>query len=251
MVQHFNAAIELTIYVGSLGKSLTPDSDTISIAILSPPLPDNEMLSWTELLESDRFFPTKSWELPGKDFIEFLTSTNNYNVDVPTKDNIKKVTESAQMLREKLQSDPLVPDSDILTEIDTLAQLAQEAKEKCTSIDWYDVVEKILALKDFKPQDRLPRMETIVEMLSTFSNIASFYVSLNQGSLHFGTGFNGKYHCEASIASLLTSGHSGRLNDFEEWLNTLPEEEINQPEIKALLDGIKASHIFMYRLNLC
>ena len=272
MVHYFDAAKVLITYVTSLGQSLT--SDIISIAILSPALPDKDMLPWTELLETERFYPTLPGETSGKDFVEYLMGSDSYKTVHPTKEDIKKVTTSAQELKDKLELDLLTPN--ILTKIDELAEKvkntcisalvleenkksnldtltkidtpAQEGKK--TLVDWYDVYTEILALTDSQPQDRPAKFWTIVDVLSTLSKDASFYSSLKQGSLHHGTNFNGKYHCEAYIASLLALlDHSGGyVDDFEERLNTLSGPQIDR--IKELLDKIKASQVFMHHLNL-
>ena len=53
------------------------------------------------------------------------------------------------------------------------------------------------------------------------------------------------YHCEAYIASLLTSLEHD-VKDFKEGLDT---EGIRQ--IDVVLEIFKASHFFMHHLNLC
>ena len=108
-------------------------------------------------------------------------------------------------------------------------------KKKCTSTDWHDVIEAVLALKDFQPLDRLVKMQAIGDMLGTLSNNASFYNSLKHSPLSQGNFIRGMYHCEAYIASLLNLVGSGQhINNLEE-----------------ILDGMKVSCIFMHHLNLC
>jgi hypothetical protein len=67
MVHYFDAASVLNKHM----RSLSPNA-TISITIMSPPLPDRKMLTWIEVLKSDRFFPKLETEAPGEDFIKFL-----------------------------------------------------------------------------------------------------------------------------------------------------------------------------------
>jgi hypothetical protein len=220
MVHYFDASKVLTVYFSSMTNV------SISVKILSPPLPSKEMLSWTDLLATEHFFPAVPKKLSGKDLSEFLT--NSYNAEV-------EVLNSALLLKGNLELD--VPTSDILTEIDTLAQ----AVVKCTSIDLH-VSENILALKDFGPQVRQTKMGKIVESLSTLSNGATFYANLKQGQLHTGKGFNGKYHCEAYIASILALFNSSGqyVDDFKGQLETLTEQGVKQ--MKVLLLEIEASH---------
>ena len=162
MVHYFDAAKVFTSFFGSLELCHLP-MPTISITILSPPLPDHKMLTWTELLGTERFFPIVPGGLSGKDFIEFLQTSDSYK-DSPTHKNVKDVIESAQRLIKKLKLDPLI--LDILTKIDTFAQ---EVKKKCASTDWHNVIEAILALKDSQPLDQLVKMQAIGDMIGTLS----------------------------------------------------------------------------------
>jgi hypothetical protein len=68
MVHYFDAASVLAKH----NSALQPGA-TISIAIMSPPIPDGKMLTWVDLLENERFFPALETESSGKDFIKFLS----------------------------------------------------------------------------------------------------------------------------------------------------------------------------------
>ena len=85
------------------------------------------------------------------------------------------------------------------------------------------------------------------------SNLAFFYQELKEGG-HLsasGRGFAGAYHCEAYIASLLTSSERD-VKDFKEGLDTPDIEGICQiDEVLEKLEIFKASHFFMHHLNLC
>jgi hypothetical protein len=70
MVRYFDAASVLTEHVNN-----HPDAP-VSITIVSPPVPDNKMLTWIELLGNERFFPTLVTESSGKDFIKFLRESD-------------------------------------------------------------------------------------------------------------------------------------------------------------------------------
>ena len=109
MVYYFDAAKLLTSFFRSLELHHLP-TPTICITILSPPLPDHEMLTWTELLGTEHFFLTVPGGLLGKDFIEFLQTNDSYK-DSPMRKNVKDVIESAQRLIKKLKSDLLIPRS--------------------------------------------------------------------------------------------------------------------------------------------
>ena len=221
MVHYFDATEVLVTHVGTWNQQ-PETSDALSITILSPPLPDTKiMLPWTELLESDRFFPALPGESSGKDFVKFLTDCSNAN-NLRVKDIITVI----EFLKQVPESGPLAPP-------DSLAAFSQLVK-RSTPLN-HDVIEEIFGKispatsKDSRPLD----LRTVVDLLSNLLKRANFYTSLKQGPLHCGSGFTGKYHCEAYIASLLALLYSEQ-----------------KPEIKALLEKIKASHIFMHRLSL-
>ena len=73
MVHYFDAADILTTHVRGLTKQ-QPHAK-ISITILTPPQSDKRMLSFTELLESERFFPTLPDEPTGRELAEFFRTT--------------------------------------------------------------------------------------------------------------------------------------------------------------------------------
>ena len=82
------------------------------------------------------------------------------------------------------------------------------------------------------------------------SNLTFFYQELKEGGRlsASGRGFAGGYHCEAYIASLLTSSEHD-VKDFKEGLDMPDIEGICQ--IDEVLEIFKASHFFMHHLNLC
>jgi hypothetical protein len=218
MLHHFDAVDVLITHFTLPGNSPPPKT---SITILSPPYPEKKMLSWTKLLEDERFFPNLPEESSGKEFIEFLTDAS---ADVPRDTN--EIIKLTKQLKENLYSDK--PTSDILTGI-------EEILKKSESVDWHNVTTKISALKNLtEPQNQSAEMRTIVDILSS----VPFYFSLKEGRLYAGE-FNGAYHCEAYIASLFAvKSYSGHADDLKERLGMLSQQ-------------LKASHAFMYRLNLC
>lgn len=235
MVHYFDATQVLAAHIAPLECTF----DTISITILSPPLPDKQMLPWTDLLENERYFPTLTGYPSGNDFITFLKTSCQADIP-PTKDKIANVSKSALQLQEQVESGS--PDS--LTKINTLAQQVGQ----CTSVGRSDVIKKIVdklvALKSVQLQDRPAAFQTIVDMLATLSKRASFYAKLTKGPLFSGKGFSGKHHCEAYIASLLALLlQLKHLDDINKLLSTLPEEEASQ--MKAVLVGIRVSHFFI------
>ena len=68
MVHYFGAASVLT------KQMLGQPGAALSITIMSPPVPDDKMLTWIQLLENERFFPKLETESSGKDYITFLRS---------------------------------------------------------------------------------------------------------------------------------------------------------------------------------
>ena len=94
------------------------------------------------------------------------------------------------------------------------------------------------------------RKESLNNPVEVPSNLAFFYQELKEGG-HLsasGRGFAGTYHCEAYIASLLTSSELD-VKDFKEGLDMPDIEGICQ--IDEVLENFKASHFFMHHLNLC
>lgn len=73
MVHYFDAADILATYVKEL-KGSQPNPE-ISITIITPPHPDKKMLSFTELLESERFFPRVPNEPTGRELAEYFKTT--------------------------------------------------------------------------------------------------------------------------------------------------------------------------------
>jgi hypothetical protein len=244
MVHYFDAVHALAAYV-SLRKCAP---GALSITILSPPLPSSKaMLPWTEMLGNDRFFPTLPGESSGKDFVKFLT--NRYNKDdLPfMKFDAQSVIKSAANLQLELEKGPLAP-PDSLTKIDALAQMVKKHTDSNEHDVTKRILEEILALKDVQPEGQPAALQAILEMLRNLSKRISFYNSLKQGSLRFGTGFPGNHHCEAYLASLLTllvySEESASDSETLDILSKHPQE------MELLLFQIKASLVFMHCLNL-
>ena len=146
MIHYFDAAEVL----GDFASKLKIEPDTaISITILTPPLSNKWMLSWTELLENEHLFPVLPAVSSGRELIEFLNNS--------------------------------------------------------------------------------------VKLLS---NLAFFYQVKEDGCLSAsGRGFAGTYHCEAYIASLLTSSECD-VKDFKEGLDMPDIEGICQ--IDEVLENFKA-----------
>jgi hypothetical protein len=227
MVHYIEASRVLTMHV----KNWNFGDDPITISTLSPPLPDNRLLKWMELLQDEHLFPTSFMDTPGNKFVEVLLR------DIKTKiydsSNYAEIKRSLELLRQ-----PNLDDN-----FDTLVKQVN----KCKSADGLHKIisEKVLALKNFDLQDRPAEVERILENLNVLLRRTNFYVGLG-GKLCHGYGFTGKYHCEAYIASLLAfSGPSGqRIRDSEEQ-SFRPKID----KIEPLLEQMKASNVFMHRLN--
>ena len=148
MVHYFDAAEVLDDFALKLKN--TSDA-AISITILTPPLSNKRMLSWTKLLKNERFFPAVPMVSSGRELFEFL----NNQVEPP-------------------------------------------------------------------------------------SNLTFFYRQLKEGGRLSASGsFAGRYHCEAYIASLLTSSECD-VKDFKEGLDMPDIEGICQ--IDEVLENFKAGH---------
>jgi hypothetical protein len=239
MVHYFDAADTLVAH------ALELQHPAISIAILSPPIPNKTILTWTKLLESQRYFPDLAGESSGKDFVQFLNCRPVVDVNI-----VDEAISSAQKLKEKLESNLPTPMDSLASDI---AQLDAELRlVNCE--DAVGILEEIVALTPMEPSRRPAQMQTVIEMLHILKEHAHFYSllrgagALNSGQLFKALG--GTYHCEAYIAALLALwGRPGLFSDFKKMQTKSSVQEISQ--IEALLVKIKVSHAFMLRLNLC
>ena len=92
-------------------------------------------------------------------------------------------------------------------------------------------------------------IEFLNNQVEPLSNLAFFYQEFKEGGHLSASGsFAGRHHCEAYIASLLTSSERD-VKDFKEGLDMPDIEGICQ--IDEVLENFKASHFFMHHLNLC
>ena len=83
-------------------------------------------------------------------------------------------------------------------------------------------------------------IEFLNNQVEPLSNLAFFYQQLKEGGRLSASGsFAGRYHCEAYIASLLTSSEHD-VKDFKEGLDTPDIEGICQ--IDEVLEIFKAGH---------
>ena len=244
MVHYFDAADVIVQHIRHSKPNRDRDRAGFSITIITPPQPDKVLLPWSKLLENEVLFPPIPGKSSGKEFVRFLSSMPKVNLAMFT-----KAIDSATQLKRKLESDALVQlDTD---EIDELAEMVK----RCTLVDWDDLnilSEEILALKESELDDRQAQMQAVVDSLQALSRRGLFYNQLKDGPLQSGKSPRGTYHCEAYFASLLTlwDNASGQLvSDFKERMNMISADEIS--DIKALLEKIKVSHIFLHCLNLC
>jgi hypothetical protein len=243
IVHYFHAGHVLTKYVHSLELDHLDSNSNITIKILTPPVPKKGMITWIDLLSSERFFPTLPGHPSGKDFIEFFNSACEKD-----KDNIGKVNEilsSARGLLKVLESNPL---DNLDNQIDTLAQQVTN----CPSIAVAPLGGHILALKAcLQPQDQSAMMRVIVGKLKNLSDRGVFFENLRVGGLHHGGKFLGMYHCEAYIASLLTFCHQFREQSSGLDIEELSEQDPNTIQVKGLLTKIMVSQVFLHCLNPC
>jgi len=222
-----------------LGLDHHNNSSDITISILTPPLPDDTMFTWTELLSSELFFPTPPGVSSGKDLIQFLNQTcveNNSSM-------VDGILTSARALLDSLNSNPL---GNLDGPIDVLAlQMRESTLDDLALLD-----QEILDLKDLvEPQDKQAGMQVIVDTLKTLSDREIFFRNLRDGGLRHGNKFGGVYHCEALIASLLTF-----CRQFPELDADIEDPGPPEPDtirIKALLTEVKVSQAFLHRLNPC
>lgn len=178
---------------------------------------NNRMLSWTDVLKNELFFPIVRGESTGHDFVTFL--------DDCIHNRVQSLTEAYRSAKRLINSDLLVPDSSTMID-----EIASRVEDSIDDRHYETFVGRILALKKSQPQDRLAEAQKIVDQLGTLSTRNTFYNNLLKEPLRKGVGFSGKYHCEAYTASLITllSDSGPHFSDFEDGLSSLSPQEIRE-----------------------
>jgi hypothetical protein len=226
MVHHFDAIHVLDNHITNLQMSTV----NISIKILNPPLQDDKMLPWKELLKNEKYFPLipNMLDQPSAaDLITFLSSPS-----LPKDgDKVQTLIEEVVYVKKNLTSnDILHKDSPSFV---TLTEVLDELKDT-SSAGWKDYVEdiskKVNALmtdSDSSTTDSSiteGQLDVISDMLENLKGSFSLYKKLP--SLCHGKCFGGSVHCEV-LAALMNSlsGNPEKLS--EELLESVEEFRVS------------------------
>ena len=233
MVLYFDAAQVLASFIASLKRQ---PPVPISILILSPPHPNDQMPHWEPLLQNERYFSQVPGEPSGKELVDWLHSRFKSS---KTGDSIATIIKSAQLLNDPSPSD---------AKIDLLATQMENCSSLGADQDIAVITKRIIALKLLKSQDRPSQVQKILELLTTFQRRATFYKKLSLEGL----GAPGTQHCEAYVASILTllgllSGQTSEISEFEARVKELSKEQVEQ--LKDVLGKFAVSHGFMLILK--
>jgi hypothetical protein len=180
------------------------DWPNISIKVLYPSLPDQKMLPWKTLLLDDHYFPPG--EHPSnQELITFLTLPTLLDNAV-----LQSLIKSVLVLKQQRNSELTAGATCmgvVSSDIDSLVKKMQDLQ--CSLPGWEEysttVIHQMNSLKDCNhaPQDGLPLIQVIVDMLKALQGVNQLYDRLKAGTpLSTGTKFKGMCHCEIYLASL-------------------------------------------------
>jgi hypothetical protein len=224
----------------STPESSTPESSTIdiSIKILYPSLPDQEMLPWRDLLLNEKYFPQHTPGQPSAaELITFLSSPSLLEEVTSIQDLIDDVDAAKQKQEREIKGG--VGYDDFAEDVAILIRLVKDLEDS-SSDGWKDYVIAILKqvelLGDVTPQGRLSRLKDISNMLETLKGNFSLYKRLLPGTpLSLGKRFTGAGHCEIC---------GGCVN----YLSGKPGPHVDLSE--DLLKELSVSHIYVSCSNL-
>jgi len=237
MIHYFDAIHVLDNHLMTL-KSSTVD---ISIKILYPSLPDQEMLPWRDLLLNEKYFPLIQ-HTPGQpsaaELITFLTSPSLLEEGTSIQDLIHDVDAAKQKQEREIKGG--VGYDDFAEDVAVLIEWVKDLEDSSSDV-WKDYVIAILKQVellggDVTPQGRLSRLKDISNMLGTLKESFSLYKRLLPGTpLSLGKSFACAGHCEIC---------GGCMNS----LSGKPGPHVNLSE--NLLKELRVSHIYVSCSNL-
>lgn len=215
MVVHFSASHILSKYVRTL------QNVRIAIKVLMPPTPDDIILPWHCLLDSQHF-PASGVDVPSNAaIVEFL-----YSFSIPwDKDDIDDVIESLNGLG--ADGSPKASDIDNIVQLlQPLGSLKSPVRDRC-------ILEVIAMVECWKKDVNLFNEESvngIVEKLERANAITQIFKNLNLESFEKGINFTKPFHCELVLGSIISLCRS----------RTLPAEL--RAKYKVFFDELDVSH---------
>src|SRR6266508_3656675 len=215
MVVHFSASHILSKYVRTL------QNVRIAIKVLMPPTPDDIILPWHCLLDSQHF-PASGVDVPSNaTIVEFL-----YSFSIPwDKDDIDDIIESLNGLG--ADGSPKASDIDNIVQLlQPLGSLESPVRDRC-------ILEVIAMVESWKEDVNLFNKESVngvVEKLERANAITQIFKNLNLESFEKGINFTKPFHCELVLGSIISLCRS----------RTLPAEL--RAKYKVFFDELDVSH---------
>ncbi len=199
MVVHFNASHILSKYVGGQ----TFQCDRIAIKILAPPTPDDIILPWHCLLDSEHFPVSTGGDAPSNaTIVEFLysfsISWDEYDID-----------EVIEFLNGLNPDDPPQASDidDIIALLKPLGNRKSPVRDKCIT----DVIATIESWKNDVTSFNEDSVNGIVETLERANTITRIFKNLNIESFAKGIQFTKPFHCELVLGSIISLCRTGTL----------------------------------------
>ena len=240
MFHHFDAINVLDNYL--VDHKVSPIE--VSIKIVYPSLPDNNMLPWRELLKNEKYFPPIQHtpdQPSAAELISFLSSPTLDESENSLTELIKDVATVIEGQKSEITTGTVY--AEFTDEIRMLTEDLNLLRDS-SSTGWKDYLTDILGQVEGLKSDatchvRLSRLESISNMLENLNGSFLLYKKVQPGSLlSIGKGFNGSVHCEV-LSAAVSSISSGTKRHSSHGLS------------KDLLEKFKVSHISNPCSNLC
>ena len=215
MVVHFNAAHILSKYVGDQMSQY----DRFAIKILAPPTPNDIILPWHCLLDSEHFPASTGGDATSNaSIVEFL-----YSFSIPwDEDAIDEVIDKLNPADDcPLQASDI---DDIIILLKPLGNLQAPVRDRC-------ITDAIATIESWKNDVTFfnKGVNDIVGMLERANTITRIFKKLNLASFAKGMHFTKPFHCELVLGSIISLCRTG----------TLPSE---LKEYKVYFDELNVSH---------
>jgi hypothetical protein len=237
MVHHFDAIHILDNHLMKF-NSLSID---LSIKILYPSLPDENMLPWKDLLENENYFPPIPHTPDQPSATKLITFLTSPTLDEDGK-SIKLLIENIGAVIERQTAETMTGTvyTDFSVDIEKVTSVLEGLVD--TSSGWWrdyvlGILEQVEGLAGDTTHSRSFQLEGISNMVQKLEGSFKLYKEVKpKTSLSLGKHFAGAIHCEVCAAP--SNSFSG---------TTGPHDGLS----KDLLEEYKVSHIFVSCSNLC
>jgi hypothetical protein len=214
MVAHVEA---VTIVSGHVGRRLPDVTKSVSIQILAPPCSGGTMLTWTALLRSEHF-PASGY-----------TDTHSTEDIIAFLERYSKPTKPVNITAESItQTIATIIDLNNATELaNTIALIGKQLQTLpgCQSPNSARHIEGIIAkLNVVRPQESSEQssvelsksqqsIREAIQMVKSLMDSSNLFRALRKGPLKTGKNFQGKQHCEASLAAAIIAATGATAED--------------------------------------